>query len=840
MTTPLAALTFGGRSGGSIDPVSPLAPYVLNARTAAFAATPAGSTATANRLNRHSRMMHRLDLAGVTPLLRGLYLPGDTEGQWLINHVSPGIASLTKVGAPTYANFIAGGFTTTAYYDTGVALNTLSQNSVSMGLLSSTSTAASVFDMGAVDGTNGLIIATLNDTSLTARARVMGPVFDSGVGSAYFNGNGWNAVSRISASAVALSHHGVKLEDVTNASAAPVSANTISIGFAKGAAAASGRSVLAAFVGAGLTEYQMQELCAATNDYVSCVRYGDPMIYRQGFGPGLINVDVCFHGCSMASVIGAYYAARRGLSVCIVGAAGENTIWDLGGMVVNGLDWIDIKAPSGVSGIFRDIISFINITLMARVDTTNTQAGFSLEARNWSLAVRRMLDPFRTIGNLPGQNVPVYMGNGIAVVNKAGGKITSIVTNDGRVVIAKVYHEADYAGLFNLKAGLPVFTGREPAGSGAEAVNGYQGLNNSIKPRDPTNSYNIDPYVTPGTPASGYIRDVVPLPSLAAGAYDPAHQSLNYRLTITTNRARSAAMSKLPPRNYDPARYERVKRLFQAVTAASSTMTMAYLLPLSDLGTGSGQFDSNTGPAGFFTDVPQSGLAYANAGADLVARQAVESDVQDAMRGYFYWLQYSGDPDIPAAIKTSMLTWAYDALSNLDPRDSSQQLYWPNQIYIREPTYMLKSSFVLNGNDLVATEGAAPRSIKTISTINYRSDIHALRCCDSAGAIVLQGGYNDTAAGGADQMAPWPLEASLPDKSALTNYSTSTAPSMTKIAFAAARMEISMCMASEFLAETAYLAITGNIAMQDVDYPTARANVLASADVSKMYLPQIN
>lgn len=811
------------------------------------AATTAGAPLSEARQLRLDRAIARIKACGAWTALTaggapaGIYLMGESEAQFLINILSPGTNDLVKHGAPTFTANTSVAFPTTSdYYDTGIPANAVLQDSACMAVESITGGASANPDAGSyISGTGGHMIYADSNSLKIAGCLSCANTGMSDTSTA--DGLGWNVINRSLAASVDFSHHGVLLETIAKPSIAITSANTITLGKVNGfSSSPSIRQLRGFYLGGSLTADQHAEVCAALTDYLNCVQYGDPWIVEAGNGPDQISVDVCVYGLSMAACCAAYHAARRGLTVAMVGSPSDSTIWDIGGMPVNGVGWIDSKTPAILGGIFKDAITWINTVPRGSTDGT-TQAKNSPEPRHWSMAVRRMLDPNRTGGLIPGQNVKVYMGSGIASVAKSGTRVTSITTVDGRTISASYFVGADYRGDLANLAGLPTITGREAAGTGGEAANGYRGNEKTLPALQSTN-LTIDPYVTPGNSGSGLIADIQADPGLVEGAADPAHQSMNYRLTFTNGkRWKGQAVGTFQPSGYNATRYEKFGRMLAAATAASLTLTASDLITTTTtLAEDSSLLDVNASGA-FSTDLAGSGISYAAAAGDITTARSVEADVRTYQQGLFYWIRNSGDARIQAGFKSSVDAYFLSALNHLDS-GSDGILNWPKAVYLREPTFMLQNSgFILDGNDVAATDGTTPRSVKTIAPINYRSDIHTLRNMDSGGAIYREGGYSDTAAGGTDQVAPWPLEASLPDKVNCENFCTPTAPSMTKIAWAAARMEQSMSAAGESLGEVIYQAIqAGNIALQDVDYSLVRTELLSGIDNTSLDLPQTN
>jgi hypothetical protein len=839
-----------GAGGGTTPPVvtppgGSLTPYTLNQRTTDVSNTTAGSTFSANRLNRHSRMMNRLDTAGITGKLKALYILGDTEAQWLINHANPS-RPMTKTGAPTYtAGSGASAFSSTAYYDTGYTLAELSSATFCMGgRFSGTATASALSDMGWLDGTGGVTFLSYNTTNAPA-ARLFGAAYTGTGAAAGYAGNGWIGFGRPDASNARDTRFGSTVSTGASAYVASTSTGTVKVGW-NGSGNASTRTISCAYLADGLTPAMEQELFAAVTDYLWGVIHGDVFIYQVGVGPAAVNAQVVVYGLGPAGLAAAYHAKRRGLSIALVGEWNDRTIWDVGGMPSSGLNWVDTKDATQNGGIMWDMLSYANG--VAGTSNSNTQAAKSPEPRYWQAACRHMLDGARTsTTNIPGLDIPVYMSGGVTGATVSGGKITGMTTADGRAFTGSVFIDASDDADLIYYSSVPRTSGREAAGVNAEAMGGY-----STTYTDKTfagSARAISPYVTAGNAGSGLLPDIIAPPALANGAADPGGvQAMNFRLTMSTSATRQALTDTTAPPNFNAQRYETLARACAAATASSSTVALATMMLPQPLQSGTAIYDVNSGAGMYSTDLPQSGINYAAAGMDYAARRAVVQDLRDYTRGFFYAIRAGGDTRLaPAA--TAIAGYQLDPLAYLDPGPYGV-LWWPNRAYAREPNVRLKNTgplgayqAVFTANDLNATDGTTPRNngtVKTAGIVVYPYDVHDLRRVNDGGVVKSQGSYNDTSSGGTNNVTPVPFEVLMPDKASCTNLLCPVAPSVSALAGSAYRMEPQRAQAAEFLAEVAYQAVTNGLAVQDVDYATTRTAVLNSADVVKMLLPQVN
>lgn len=851
-------------------------PYTLNPKTVAWAAacTAVGATPSANRQNRHSRMMDIFDREGITaensPCLVTL---GSTAAQSLINHFMPGIKDSTTVGSPAFdagvgqkASYARGwsAATTGDWIDTHFTAAELGDD-VALWVDISNSVPSAGPDMGDYDA--ACVLWTANSGFLSKPVARMGggvvSVQQSAANPLYaaWNGAGVHSARRVAGEGVVrFSHHGVRLEAITSAATGFVATgNTIRVLQAARASGVTRSQNTARWWGItrGLTERQERFYTAAVNDWLAGVMFGDMMIYDVGVGPQTVTVDVAYYGLSWASCIAAYKAASLGLSVALFGDPFDETKWDVGGMLTGGgLYNIDCSDPNNNTGLDRETRRWVNTVFYARADDS-TQVNLSPEGRAFLACLGRMFDPNRTGGLLPGLDIKIYMTGGITGVQKSGTVGRMFTTRDGRTIYAKQLGAGDYDGDMPYLAGVPCIIGRGPVGLGAgdvELFSGYRG-NAGLTPTFADNGTEviIGSYRDDGVSSSGLHRTLSSPMGIAINGPDPVLQAMNIRLTVNSSWQRYVPWADYKPDNYDPANYELVGRYYAGyATAQGSTIPLVNVWRPYQL---AGNTRDANGVGILSLDAPNSGEMYAAAGQNIEARRGVNEFIYNWEMGLIYWHLFSGDSRIPANVVAGMQAYTLDAAHHLDP-GTFGRLYIPNLRYRREPHYKPQNTgplgsgvAILNGNDFKHTDGTAPRNngtVKTIAVITYSWDSKYLRLMDNgAGRVYKYNSLSDTIVGflpgGPNGKTPWPLEISLPDKSVLTNMVFLTTPSITSVAWSPARMEPFLGQAAEFLACVQYLAIKNNCAVQDVDYATARAMVTTGSPYTyPPSLPQVN
>lgn len=832
------ALT-GGNGGGGAAPPAPQFVYQTQTTTLA-AALP--SVPRENRKKSMDRMIWRGQQSGRSwfPKLLGIWI-GDTEGlepDWKVNWKTPGTYDLVKVGTPTFN--AAGYFTTsanTSYYETNIPLSAVGTRH-SFGFFNETSGSVGDVAMGAQDAGGVGISVAAKLASGFMNCRAMGTSVSSTL-SAPFGGMGFIDVTRDSDTTIRVMRDGVKREVLTSAIATPASNPTIRIGGAAGNASFSQRRIRCAYVAnQALTEAEVLDLHTSVRDYLDKTRQGHINYFNPDSDGGMLTVPILVHAGTIPAICAAYEAKRQGQNVALLGDWLARSDWDIAGHPGAGLGFIDANSYTAVSGIFREMLKWINTVYYGRSDTTS-QAGLSVEAKAWVACVRHMLDPANATGVLPGLDIPVYFSKGLTSVASQGlgGEITTV---EGRTYRCRVGVEAGYEGQVVKLAGLPYRTGTEAAGTGGEAFNGYRGAPTMSLPFSSVGGATIvDPYVTPGNPASGLLPDLITPPSLSPGDPDPGIQGINLRLAFTTNSGKSAGFDQSPPPNFNPLRFEGLGRLY----AANPTEPFGAAVIKADLVNGT-EYDVNNGTSRLSTDVAQSGLAYAAATTDA-QRLAVIKDVRDYNRGFFYWHQSSGDARIPAALKTGLNAYGPDATAFLDPGDDGVP-FWPNRAYIRDPVYQLKNTgFIHTGTDFYnVVNGSALRNTRTVTIASYPADKHSGRHIavdlGSGMSIYSEGGMNQTGFGGTNGRSPISRDAIVPDKALNTWLIVPVAASITKVVQYFYRMEFTISLAGQSAGMLAAIAIEDNVAVQDVDDTKFRTRMAATPDSVPPVLPQVN
>lgn len=755
----------------------------------------------------------------------------DVEGNIVFNLKSTGF-TMSKVGAPTFLPNGGVTGTSTAYWDTGFnpSAQGVDPANFHVSIFNNVGSLQTAQAIQALDGSsNGISLgAGLANRALTFRAN--GPLKTTAV-TGRCTGAGSYIVSQSGTSAKSYAN-GRLIESTANSVNTVVNTN-LRVGI-------STHELSVVSIGTALTDDDMAaDFAAATRYLVNCLLYGCLDFHLPGYAPALVNVDFVVYGATAQGCLWAVEAARRGKSVAIVGGWRERFV---GGMSSSGLGRVDLNQSSSWGGLGRYIL-----TLM------NDEDGVSDTVHNWDSRkfeqhLRALLDADRT-GTA---TIPVYWSTGIESAQVSSNKLISFTTEDGRTFRADQFADATYEGDLLAKAGCSYIVGREAAGSGAEASNGYHfnaftyGNNNQFPVA-------VDPYVTPGNPASGLIHYVNPKPALAEGVADDKVQAYNFRLVTTSSATRIKPISNVAPAGYDKSRLEIQLRWFAAMEAAGQGFGVGYSwsggvtdIWLRIVVSGSNVYDLNNGN-GLSSDLRGESWEYPE--ASYAEREAIwaihRQHIEDLLYTYCYGRTNEGDTRIVSALETAARADGYDLVNFLDPYPGDP-LYWPYQLYVREARRLI-GDYVHTGNDLIGTDGTTPRSTHTIGTASYEIDSHGTEFIEDAanGTVRFSGGLADSRACGADGIAPIPFECAVPKRDEVQNLSVLFCFSATHIAFSTMRMEPTAMQVGQSMAIAQCIAHDQDIALQDVDYaadlrPALLDDTLWFSGEIALVLPQIN
>ena len=533
----------------------------------------------------------------------------------------------------------------------------------------------------------------------------------------------------------------------------------------------------------------------------------------------LIDADVCVYGGTSGGVTAAVQAARMGKRVVLV-EPGRH----LGGMTSGGLSAVDIGDPRSVGGIAREYFTRLVASYGKQLNWGEAFQGYGGPATGGAYSIEPHVaeQVFDELADECG--VIVLREARLKSVTKDGTRIVSLLTEDDRVVRAKMFLDTTYEGDLLAAAGVSYTVQREGNAKYGETYNGIY-YSDKYAPRtghlQPGNNgrvkggqgvwgrdFPLDPFVVKGDPASGLLPLVSPGEPGMPGEPAPGVQAYCFRLCLTTDPANQIPIA--PPADYDATQYELVARFIEACLANGDDMDLRWFSKHDPLP--NDKWDFNT--ATFGGNLP--GLSWEWPEASYDRRVELAQQLQDYHRGLLHFL--ATDPRVPDKVRRDVKRFGL-------PKDEfTDNGGWPHQVYIREGRRMV-SDLVLTEHHTFGRE-VAPHSIGLGS---YGTDTHEIRRIVKDG-VVIREGKTATGRGG---FGPYQIGygAITPKQSECENLLATFALSASHTAFSSIRMEPVFMVTSQSAATAACLAIDAGVPVQQLDYEPLRRQLLADGQV---------
>lgn len=482
------------------------------------------------------------------------------------------------------------------------------------------------------------------------------------------------------------------------------------------------------------------------------------------------SYDVVVYGGTAGGVIAAVSAAEQGLSVALL-EPGRH----VGGMVSGGLGKTDHGRKSVIGGMSREFFERVGkhynepITWYFEPHVAEKVFKDWLQEANVKVIFNQRVDSVT-------RSDPLGRVNG----KPAGPRITSIRMKSGKEFSARVFIDSSYEGDLMARSGISYTVGREGADQYGESLAGvrahsqYHQFKAKVSPCD--DQGNLLPGVYGGERGE-------------PGQGDHKVQAYNFRICLSNQPDNQVPFPK--PADYDPARYELLKRYLQAEPELKINEIMIIsMLP-------NGKTDINNRGA---VSSDHIGASWDYPEADYERRQEIWDDHVSYVQGWLYFL--ANDPGVPKHLQDEINKWglAKDEFVDTD--------HWPHQLYIREARRMI-GEYVMHQSDL-QTERTKPDSIGMGS---YNSDSHHVqRIATADGGVVNEGDM---------QVPVRPYEIAyrtiVPKREQCSNLLVPVCFSASHVAYSSLRMEPQYMIMGHAAGLAAAHAIRNDTPMADVD-----------------------
>lgn len=485
------------------------------------------------------------------------------------------------------------------------------------------------------------------------------------------------------------------------------------------------------------------------------------------------QVDICVYGGTSGGVIAAYTARKAGKTVLLI-EPGKH----LGGMTSGGLGLTDIGNKYAITGISRDYYRRIG-----------KHYG---KFEQWIFEPHVAEDLFNEY--VKRGQVNVVYSHRLASVKKNGGQIQEIVLENAdnpsakRSVRAKMFIDCSYEGDLMAKAGVSYTVGREDNSKYNETISGVQLMTGHQLPDG------IDPYKTPGNPASGLVWGVSPAKLEPNGTGDTKVQAYNYRICLSSDPANQVPITR--PAGYDSTKFELLARL---IAAQPNRKT------LNDYFIWSGMPNKKTdinNRNGFSTDM--IGMNYEYPDASYEKRAQIIRDHELYTKSLLYF--FGHDSRVPEELRQSMLKWGY-------PKDEyTDNGNWSPQLYVREARRLVGAYVMTQANcqgKEVVNDG--------VGMAAYTMDSHNIQriVIEKDGKKMAKNEGNVEVGG----FGPYPISyrALIPKESECQNLLVPVCLSASHIAYGSIRMEPVFMVLGQSTALAAAMAIDGKTSVQKID-----------------------
>lgn len=500
------------------------------------------------------------------------------------------------------------------------------------------------------------------------------------------------------------------------------------------------------------------------------------------------NADVIVYGSTPGGFCAAIAAAREGASVILLEPTDH-----VGAMNTGGLSHCDSNqmVRSTVLGLFEEwhtrvVKDYTDRGLEAPYNPAiKDQSRWTFEPNVALRVTMQMLDEAQ---------VTVLTNRYLTSVIKDGARITSLVTSNGTFT-ARCFVDGTYEGDLMAAAGVDWSIGRESREEYGESLAGKQYPKRKMNINGFDDEGNLLPLVTTNEPGPEEVGD--------------RHvMTYSFRLCLTEDPKNRVRMPE--PANYDPARFEIIRRALRAGVNVGFDL---YPLP-------GGKLDGNNSIGGQFS------LGLVGGGdewhsADEAQRKKIWEAHKQYTLEFFYFL--TTDSAVPATIrdKYSKLGLCKDEFADYD--------HFSPSLYVRESRRM-RGMYVISQKDILVS----PNKHDPIAVSSFPIDSHdCQRIAIKGGGVINEGTIFPVRRANPKQGYAYhvPYRSILPKPEQCDNLLVPVALSCTHVGMSSLRIEGTWMVIGQGAGIAAALAVKQNVAVQKLEYKTLRKRLLAQKQV---------
>lgn len=504
------------------------------------------------------------------------------------------------------------------------------------------------------------------------------------------------------------------------------------------------------------------------------------------------EADVVVYGSTPGGFCAAIAAAREGASVILLEPTDH-----IGAMSTGGLSHCDSNqmVRSTLMGLFdewhtRVVRDYTERGLKAPYNPARKdQSRWTFEPHVAMRVTMQMLDE---------AGVTVLTERDLKSVTKDGPRITSLVTKNGTFT-ARVFVDGTYEGDLMAAAGVDWTIGREGREEYGESWAGKQ----YPKQKMDINGFGDDgrllPLVT--TDDAGDEK-----------AGDKNVMTYSFRLCLTADADNRVPMPK--PANYDPARFEIVRRALRA--GEKRVGFDLYPLP-------GNKFDGNNSIGGQFS-IGLVGGGNDWHSADEAGRKKIWEAHKQYTLEFFHFL--TTDPAVPKEMRDH-----YARLGLCNDEFASHDHFSP-ALYVRESRRM-KGQYVISQKDILET----PKKDDPIAVSSFPIDSHdCQRIALKGGGVINEGTIYPVKRKNSKQGYAYhvPYRSILPKPGQCDNLLVPVALSCTHVGISSLRIEGAWMVIGQSAGIAAALAADRDAAVQELPYPALRERLLAQGQVLEL------